>query len=223
MKFENKVFLMERFGENLEKIWDHLAAQPELELESIVNQKTALLMVDMVNGFAKEGALQTDRVRGLIPEIARLSMRCNELGIIKLAFADAHQEDSPEFIVYPAHCRQGTLEAEVVSELQEVGGYTLIEKNSTNGFLEAKFQSWLQENSAVKNFIVTGDCTDLCVQQFALTLKAWFNLHNQKVRVILPINAVETYDFDLHDGDLMNLMALYNMSVNGIEIVQRIK
>ncbi len=225
MKFENenKALLLAHSGEILERIWDQLAAQPELEMESLESQKTALIMVDLVNGFAKEGALQSDRVQELIPELVRLARRCDELGIVKLAFADAHFADSPEFAVYPPHCLQGTEEAEVVSELQAVGGYTLIEKNSTNGFLEAEFQAWLKQNSTLENFIITGDCTDLCVQQFALALKAWFNLQQRQVRVILPVNAVETYDFELHDGDLMNLMALYNMSVNGIEIVSKIK
>jgi len=49
-------------------------------------------------------------------------------------------------------------------------------------------------------------------------LKAWFNVQNRKVRVIVPINAVETYDLDLHDGDLMHVMALYNMMINGVEL-----
>jgi hypothetical protein len=38
-------------------------------------------------------------------------------------------------------------------------------------------------------------------------------------RAIVPADAVETYDFGTHNGDLMNAMALYNMMINGIEVV----
>lgn len=44
-------------------------------------------------------------------------------------------------------------------------------------------------------------------------------MQNKKARVIVPVNTVETYDLGLHDGDLMNIMALYNMMINGIEVV----
>lgn len=71
----------------------------------------------------------------------------------------------------------------------------------------------------MNTFIVTGVCTNICIEQFALTLKTYFNKQNVKSRVIVPINTVETYDLDIHNGDLMNVMALYNMIVNGIEVV----
>ncbi len=143
--------------------------------------------------------------------------------IRKIAFADCHTKASPEFDAYPSHCMIDTTEGEIVDELKEIGGYTLIPKNSTNGFLEEAFQQWFEENKHINTFIITGDCTDICVQQFAITLKTWFNMQNKKVRIIAPINAVETYDFSLHNGDLMNVMALYNMIINGIEVIASIE
>ena len=50
---------------------------------------------------------------------------------------------------------KGTLEAEVISELQEIGGYHLINKNSTNGFIEPEFQQWLKENQNINTYIIT--------------------------------------------------------------------
>jgi nicotinamidase-related amidase len=148
---------------------------------------------------------------------------CDELGMTKIAFADCHTESSPEFDSYPKHCIAGTLEGEMVDEIKEIGGYFLIPKNSTNGFLEGEFQKWLEGNQQIDTFIMTGDCTDICIQQFAVTIKAWFNMHNKKVRVIVPIDTVETYDLGLHNADLMNMMALYSMIGNGIEVVKGIK
>lgn len=223
MRMINKNEFLKSSVEALGEVFDMLEKLPAIILKDLQGKQTVLVIVDMVNGFAREGALKSPRVEGLIPEIAELSKTCNELQITKLAFADCHTKASPEFDAYPAHCMIGTSEAEMVDELRELGGYTLIPKNSTNGFLEEAFQQWLEENEHINTFIITGDCTDICVQQFAVTLKTWFNMQNKKVRIIVPINAVETYDFGLHKGDLMNVMALYNMIINGIEVAQGVE
>lgn len=222
MRMNNKNDFLKSSSESLGKIFDMLAILPELSLQELQGNQTVLVIIDMVNGFARKGSLKSPRIEELIPEITKLAKSCNDLGIKSLAFADCHTEESPEFEAYPLHCLAGTVEGEIVDEIKEVGGYTLIPKNSTNGFLEEEFQKWLNENQHIDTFIIVGDCTDICIQQFALTLKPWFNLHNQKVRIIVPINAVETYDLGAHSGDLMNVMALYNMMGNGIEVVDYI-
>ncbi|MCX7924026.1 MAG: cysteine hydrolase [Clostridia bacterium] len=214
---------IKRSTETLNAILDMLEDLAAVNLKELKVENTVLIMVDMINGFTREGALQSPRVEALIPEITRLSRVCGEQGIGKLAFADCHTQVSPEFGAYPVHCLAGTREGEVVDELKAVGGYELIEKNSTNGFLEEKFQEWLKANPQIDNFIVVGDCTDICVQQFAITLKTYYNIVNKNVRVIVPVNAVDTYDFAIHNGDLMQVMALYNMMGNGIEVVKGIE
>lgn len=219
MKFINKDIFIKKSAETLEEIFDMLTKLPAVELSQLPGKQTALVIVDMINGFAREGALMSLRVEGLISEIAELSKECDRLQIAKIAFADCHTTASPEFEAYPAHCMQGTSEAEIVDELKKTGGYTLIPKNSTNGFLEEEFQEWLKENEHINTFIVTGDCTDICVQQFVITLKTWFNMQNKKSRIIVPINMTDTYDLGLHDSDLMNVTALYNMIINGVEVV----
>ncbi|MBP7176796.1 MAG: cysteine hydrolase [Thermoclostridium sp.] len=222
MKMTNKDAFLKKSTQTLEGIYEMLAKLPDVPLKDLPGEQVALVIVDMVNGFTKEGALSSPRVKGLIPEIAKLSKACDKLQIKKLAFADCHTKASPEFDAYPQHCMVGTSEGEIVDELKGIGGYTLFPKNSTNGFLEEAFRKWLQENEDVNTFIVTGGCTNICISHFAMTLKAWFNLQNRKVRVIVPIDAVETYDLGLHDGDLMHVMALYNMIINGVEVVAEV-
>src|SRR5690349_18474122 len=142
MRMINKNKFLKRSVETLGEIFDMLAKLPAIQLIDLQGKQTALVIVDMVNGFAREGSLKSPRVEGLIPQIAELSTKCSELHITKLVFADCHTETSPEFDVYPAHCMIGTSEGEMVDELKEIGGYTLIPKNSTNGFLEEAFQKW---------------------------------------------------------------------------------
>jgi len=222
MRFDNAVNFCKESSKTLDQLYEMFSKLKKIELNTLSEKNTVLVIVDMVNGFAREGALMSKRVEDLIPEIVGISEKCSELGIQKIAFADCHTDLSPEFDAYLIHCMRDSSESEVVEEIKNVGGYKLIPKNSTNGFLEQEFQSWLNQNSAVDTFIVTGDCTDICVQQLAITLKTWFNMHNRKSRIIVPANAVETYDLGLHNAGLMNVMALYNMLINGVEIVEGI-
>ncbi len=223
MKKVNKDAFIKQSMVTLEGIYDHLAGLREVAMDVLEPGKTALVVVDMINGFAREGMLKSARVEGIIAGIEAIAKACDKLGIQRLAFADSHTDASPEFSSYPPHCLKGTSEEELVDELKDLGGWTLIPKNSTNGFLEPAFQEWLAKNEAIDTFIVTGDCTDICIQQFAITLKTWFNRKDRKSRIIVPIDAVDTYDLGLHSGDLMHVMALYNMIGNGVEVVSGIR
>ena len=215
--------MINKANEAIEEISNMLYKLESVSLRDFPAKVTTLVIVDVINGFVREGALHSSRIEAIIPEIVKLSRACDEYHIEKIAFADCHTETSTEFGAYPVHCLEGTSEAEVVDEIKAVGGYKLITKNSTNGFLEDEFKKWLGENSDKNFFIIVGDCTDICIQQFAITLKTWFNMRNRKSKIIVPINAVETYDSEIHNGDLMNIMVLYNMILNGIEVVKNIK
>jgi len=206
----------------LGQIVDAFNALPELKLDSLPKDKTALVIVDMVNGFAKEGLLSSPRINRLVEPIAKLQEKCKALDIPMIAFADAHTQDSMELKNYVPHCLAGTPESEIVDELKGIGGYTLIPKNSTNGFLEEAFQEWYNEHPEIMNWIVVGDCTDICIMNFALTLKNDCNRRNVEANVVVPMALVETYDLNTHEGDLMNVMALHFMLGQGIQVVKSI-
>lgn len=206
----------------LGQIYEQMENLPALNISELETERTVLVVIDMINGFVREGALKSEHAEGIIPEISRLMKMCQAKGIPIIAFADAHTQASPEFDSYPAHCLAGSSESEVVEELKAQAEFTLIPKNSTNGFLEPKFQEWLSENPGIDRFVVVGVCTDICVQQFAVTLKTWFNRQDRRARVIVPANAVDTYDLGSHNRNLMNCLALFGMIGNGVEVVGRI-
>lgn len=214
--------LLQSSKASLTQIIDLLNAAPTLSIQSFEADETALIIIDMVNGFIKEGPMSSPRIQTIIPPIRDLMACSKDQGFPMLAFADSHDEASIEFISYPPHCLAGTSESEIVDELKEVGGYELILKGSTNAFLETAFHKWLTNHPTVQNFIVVGDCTDICVEQFALTLKTYFTTLNRPSRIIVPTTCVETYDLGVHAGDFMNIISLYKMHMNGIEIVREI-
>ncbi|MBQ8787385.1 MAG: cysteine hydrolase [Oscillospiraceae bacterium] len=194
-----------------------------MSLSDFAPEKTALIVVDVVNGFIREGAMASPLVEGIIPEVANLMEKCNKAEIPVVAFADCHKEDCSEFASFPPHCIENTSESELVDELKKVGGYFLMKKNSTNGFHEKIFKQCLIQNPTTNTFIVVGDCTDICVMQFCLTLKTWYTQQNRNIDIYIPVNAVETYDAPNHDADFMNIAAYKLMKDSGIKFVKEIK
>lgn len=208
----------------IEKMEQELSGKT-VDLKSLNKNKTALFVVDMVVGFVYSGALSSPRVASIVNNISELNTKT--VGYNKVFFLDTHEQDSQEFNYFPAHCITGTEEAELIKELktkESEGAKTYyVVKNSTNGFHSKGFQEWLKEyENEVDNYIITGCVTDICILQFALSLKSYFNENNKNKRVIVPMNSVETYDGGSHDAYLMNLFALYNMHTSGIEIVEKI-
>lgn len=208
----------------IEKIEQELKGK-SLDLKTLHKDMTALFVVDMVVGFVYSGALSSPRVAKIVNNIVELNKKT--VGYNKVFFLDNHEKDSQEFRYFPAHCVEGTEEAELISELKtedsELPNTHYIKKNSTNAFHCKGFKEWLQEyENQIDNYIITGCVTDICVLQFALSLKSYFNENNIDKRVIVPASCVETYDGGSHDGNLLNLFSLYNMHTSGIEIIDKI-
>lgn len=195
---------------------ESLNSKPEMSLKDYSNNDTALIVVDVINGFTIVGALSSERVTQIIGKVGKLMRSAIERSIDIVFFADSHTKDSTEFKSFPPHCLINTTESEVVEELKAIGHYTLIEKNSTNGYHAPKFKQYLKDNPNVKNFIVCGDCTDICVLNLCLSLKTAFDQENKECNVIVPIQCVETFDAPSHSAELMNVMAFKLLETNGI-------
>lgn len=183
-------------------------------------EKTAFVVVDMVKGFYNLGVFASERTEKVIDPIVKLNEQLN--GCKKVFFVDSHTKDSVEFKSYPEHCLKGTEEEEYIEEIKGDSNTVFIKKNSINGFHAAEFKKWLEKNQNVDTFIVTGVCTDICVETFVMTLKTYFNEVNEDKKIIVPINAVETSDFGNHDAELMNLMTFFKLKSNGIDVVKEI-
>lgn len=185
---------------------------------AIINPKTTVVInMDTINGFFKEGNLASQRLNAIIPKIVQV----NEyfLNSKKIFFVDCHTYNSPELNSYPEHCVNSS-EQEIISELELFANNAdIIKKNSTNGFLCNKYVLWLKDNiDDIENFVIVGGTTDICVMQFALTQKAYLNESNRDKNVIVIENAVQTFNSDTHDGNQMQIFALYSMLINGIHI-----
>ena len=214
---------------------------PVVSLQSLLKEvpgdETALVIVDVVNGFCKEGKLSSPRVARIVPAVAQLVRRAEKLGVSHyLLPQDQHPGNSLEFRIYPDHCIEGSAESETVDELRRLPNahkFKIFPKRSINPGMEERLQGWLEQNPGVRQFIVTGDCTDICVHQMAMFLKIRSVVKNSAVGIVVPADCVDTYNLDVprdprngpppHPGDLMHRFFLYHMHLNGIRIVAGIE
>ena len=226
-------------------------SKTELDLRTN-GQGFGLIIVDEVNGFATVGAgnlapqTPNEQVSTMVSETNRLAHSFIEQGMPVLAFLDTHESGKPE-PPYPPHCERGTGEEELVPELKWIEKEplaTLVRKDCINGFI-GSFQpdgsnsiiDWVKENR-VKNVLVVGICTDICVMDFVLTM-----LSARNHGMLQGLNEVVVYDkgcstYDLpgdvvkeiglppstsHPQDLTHYMGLYFMASRGAQLVNSAK
>ena len=191
----------------------------DIREEAINPRRTAVINMNTVNGFFKKGDMYSNRLEEVIPKIVQTNEYFVHSG--KIFFTDFHTEDSLEFKTFPPHCIDEE-EREIIDELKffsERSNAVIIEKNSTNAFFVSGFMTWLRENlGAVDNYVITGGFSDVCVMQFALSMKAYFDQLNKPKNIIVIENATQTFDSDGHDGAKMHVFAVYNMILNGVNV-----
>ena len=178
-----------------------------------------LVVVDMVNGFTKYGNMAdpyinhiTDEIKTLVEEFIHEK---EGIAFIK----DTHNEDSAEFKKFPPHCVRGTGEEELISELKPYESYGLVyEKNSTSTMFASGFMNDIDSMRKLKEVIITGCCTDICVLNLAIPLTNYFDEKDRLVDVVVLKDAVETYNSETHNRKEYNEMSLKLIKQAGIKV-----
>ncbi len=188
------------------------------------NEKTKklLIVVDMVNGFVRFGAMASQNIEHIVPEVENLVKLFEEDPDGQVAFVkDTHERDAREFKRYPVHCVKNTAEAENVDELKKYEeGAISIEKNSTSAIF-TKLIEQINEMKNLEEVVIVGCCTDICVMNLAIPLQCYFDQVNRDVQIVVPQNAVETYDAPTHNAEEWNTMAYRFMEQTGIKLVKK--
>ena len=173
----------------------------KMKIKNLKMYTGCLIIVDMVNGFVKDGMLHDEKIANIIPRIIELIKEEKKEGKLIVFIKDTHTKESAEFDRFGdlPHCLENTAESELVDELKEFenGEDTIsIEKNSTN-FMEAPDFRYMMENQTEMNeFDVAGCCSDICVFDGAMGLAGYLDQNNRRHIIRVHEDAIATYAED---------------------------
>ena len=213
-----------------------LSLHEEMRSRGVRASEIGVVIQDMVQAFCCKGVLASPRVKAIIDPIVGLLNTAHDLGVKNFVLLeDHHKPDAREFAAYGPHAMEGTVESQTVPEIVSLPFADLfqrIPKNTIHPALGTDFEKWLHDRLDVKNVIVVGNCTDICVYQTAMYLKLRANAFNVDHRIIVPEDCVQTYETRVdvavrkgimpHEGDLLHLVFLNHLALNGVEVVKRV-
>lgn len=229
-------------SENSKVILDYLENWlnnlPSITIKEAIPEpkKSAIISVDVINGFLYEGPLASPRVAEIDVPITDLMRSAWDLGLYDILLVqEGHTTDSLEFDAFGEHAVKGSQQAETIDMIKMLPFYDRLDtlyKDSIHPALNNGFDEWIEERSHLETFIAVGDVTDLCVYQLATYLQLKANAYHQQRRVIVPANCVQTWHLSVedahnlpalpHHGDMLHTTFLYHMALNGIEVVKEI-
>ena len=185
--------------------------------------KELLIIIDMNNGFAHEGIMATPYMEALIPKIADFAKIFDDAQDKDvMIFNEAHSESSQEFVTFPVHCVKGTLEAQIVAELQWISQRCFVlEKNATFAYFSddaVEFFRRIDKMANLEKVYISGGVTDICVLEAAIPLKKYFDQKDRTVEVVVRRDLVDTYDAPTHDRAEYNEIAFKLMKQAGINV-----
>ena len=169
-----------------------------MKIKNLKMYKGCLVVVDMVNGFVREGMLHDEEIAKTISRQIELIKEAKKEGKLIVFIKDTHDVDSAEFERFGdlPHCLRDTSESELVSELKvfENGEDTIsIEKNSTN-FMEApEFRELMEHEVDMNEFDIVGCCSDICVFDGAMGLAGYLDQNNRRHVIRVHEDAIATY------------------------------
>ena len=181
-----------------------------------------LIVVDMVNGFVREGVLHDEKIADIIPRQIELIKEAKNAGKLIVFIKDTHEENAVEFERFgnTKHCVKGNFEADVVDELKEYEKDGIaIPKNSTC-FMEAPlFRKLMEREINMNDFDIVGCCTDICVVNGAIALANYLDQNNRKHVIRVHEDAIATYN-EANRKEYVDAAKLL-MKQQGIQLVKK--
>ena len=191
-------------------------------IETLRKIKRLLIVVDMINGFVRKGALAHKEVAEIIPENVRLVDSFIEDSDSAVCMVrDAHTKNAVEFKTFPKHCVEGSYESELVDELKVYEKDSLVYlKNSTNFVFAPNFIDDITKMENLEEVVLNGCLTDYCIKNGAISLRNLFDQNNRDIMVIVDGAGVSTFDGEGHNRDSVQKSSLDDMVGNGIVLVK---
>ena len=188
------------------------------------NYKKVLYVLDMVKGFVTEGVMHDEYIGHTVEEQIKLIKKFKKENQGIALVGEGHTKDCVEFETFPEHCVLGTSEADFVEGISEFEEDAKVyRKNSTSALFAPGLMDDINNMKDLEEIVVCGCCTDICVLNFVIPLKNYFNQINKNVKIFVVESATETYGAPSHNREEYNEMAYKLMKQSGIEVVKNVK
>lgn len=186
--------------------------------------ETALIVVDMVNGFVNEGVLHDKNIKKIVPRQLELLEEAEKKGSLIILVKDTHNKNATEFKRFgnTTHCIKGTSEAELIDELkpfEQKDNVITVEKNSTSLMESPEFREIVKQSKNLKEVNFVGCCTDICVFNGAMGLANYYDEWNRDVTINVHEDAIATYSEDEREEYVQSAKLL--MKQQGINLVSK--
>ncbi|MDG6996662.1 MAG: cysteine hydrolase [Nitrososphaerota archaeon] len=187
------------------------------------SKSTALLVIDMINGFVAEKApLEVPEARSIVPNIRKLVEKSREFSIPIIYANHSFRKDGLDrglmFDFWPVLAdgclAQDTEGADVYSELKPEGGDIIVRKYRYSAFFNTDLDTILRKLGR-DTLIITGTLTEFCCESTARD--AFFR--DYKVLFVSDANA--TSDQESHRSTLRTISRGFGEVVSTAELLNR--
>ena len=192
-------------------------------IEYLKQIKELYLVIDMINGFVKDGKMAAPSIMRVVPTQYKILSDASKRFDNGIAFVrDSHKKNSQEFKTYAEHCLEGTWESEVIDEFKEFLPNSIeYLKNNTNVMFAPNIQQDLLQADKLEKIKVMGCLSDYCAKDAAIGLRCFFDQYNKDIEVCVYEDAIDTFDAPGHNADLINKASVEEMKSRGIKILRK--
>lgn len=172
-------------------------------------RKNMLVVVDMLDDFAKEGgALTSQEMIDIVDTVkARLAAHRAMGDDSYIVFVcDAHKPDDLEFQKWPPHAVEGTPGAQIVRDLTPRAGETVIKKTRYSGWFGTSLDMLVRLEMPQK-VEVCGGLTGICVTDTV------GGFANRDIPTVIYENAVADPDAERHRVCLKRMQEIYGTEI----------
>ncbi len=187
-------------------------------------KKTALLVVDMQNGFLKPGTpIYLPDSERIIPATRRLAEACRDANM-PVIFTQMyhHYPPRPYFFVFPERkvndvpfLRDGSEWAEVHADFKPLTGYTFVRKQRYGSFTNTELE-WILTAKGIETVIITGVTTNVCCLSTAM------QAFERGYYVVFISDCTASYDDVRHEGTLRTIDHSFGIVAKSQDVIERL-
>ena len=154
----------------------------------------ALIIIDMLNDFVRDGApLKAPKIKSIIEPIKQEIKKAHNEGYPVIYICDSHDSNEKEFKLYPPHAITGTTGSEIIDELKPQNKDIIVHKKTLSSFYKTGLEKILKK-LGTEEIVLTGCIANICIQYTAFEAV----VRGYRVNVVLDaIIGLNKEDYDI--------------------------